>query len=83
MPYVKPETLLQLQIAASEVGVEAYDRDDFNVDKLRGAMRICVVCGDTTCDKHVVKVNNVYVHREDVAAADNIDKPELGDNGND
>jgi len=77
MPFVKPESLLQLQIAASEVGVETYDNERFDVDRLRGAMRICPVCGNASCDKHIVKVNGVYVHREDVAEADNIERPEL------
>lgn len=77
MPYVKPDTLLQLQIAASGESLENHDHDNFDADKLRGAMRVCIVCGDTTCEKHVVYVNGVYVHREDVAEADNVERPEL------
>lgn len=76
MPFVKPNTLLQLQIAANEGSIEAYNNDNFDADKLRGALAMCIVCGSATCEKTPVYVNGVYVHKEDAANADPVEVPE-------
>jgi len=73
MPYVKPNTLLQLQIAANNAGIESYDNPYFDTDKLKGALSMCIVCGNATCDKTPVYVNGVYVHKEDAASADPVE----------
>lgn len=77
MPFVKPETLLQLQIAASSPGIEAYNDSRIDITKIRGAVSMCIVCGDATCDKTPVHVNGVFVHREDAEEADPVEVPNL------
>lgn len=69
MPFVKPGTLLQLQIAASKGSIEAYDNEHFDSDTLRGGISMCIVCGSATCSMTPVYVNGVYVHREEAMDA--------------
>lgn len=73
MPFVKPDTLLQLQLAAAGTGIEAYNDDRIDTMKLRGAVAICIVCGGAACDKTPVHVNGVYVHKEDAADAEPVE----------
>jgi hypothetical protein len=77
MPYIKPGELLQLQIAASKGSIEAYDREEFDTDALRSAVRRCFVCGSDTCDKTLVCADGVYVHREEVLNSKEIERPGL------
>mgnify|MGYP000488734325 CR=1 FL=1 len=72
MPYIKPSKLLQLQIAAYDADKDEIEHEHYNNGKLFSALSMCVVCGSTDCDKAVVHVNNVYVHKEDAATAEPI-----------
>ena len=72
MPFIKPDTLLQLQIAASSGDIEQYNDDSFDIDGLREGLGMCIVCGSRSCDMTPVHVDGVYVHREAAASADAI-----------
>lgn len=76
MPYLKPEEAYRLQMIA--VTAEEYIADGYyEADAVDSAMRKCPICGDKNCDKSIVEANNVWVHPEDVAAADSRENPRL------
>lgn len=72
MPFVKPGTLMVLQKAAKSGMKQSTLGDDADHDKLRGALSVCIVCGNANCDKTPVRVNGVYVHREDAINAESV-----------
>jgi len=74
MPYLRPGTVLTLQRAASMAKDQSLT-DSVDAGALSAAMSVCPVCGDAACDKKIVEANGVYVHPEDVANAEIIDRP--------
>ena len=77
MPYLKPEQMIQVQhivMRYAEARLDSFSGDEDVMDRL---MAICPVCGSASCDKDVVQANGVYVHPEDVEAADNIERGEM------
>jgi hypothetical protein len=70
MPYIKPGKLLDSKLAV--VNYLADEGTDFGAlpEELREFLKTCSVCGSVDCGKTVVKVNGVYVHREDAMEAD-------------
>lgn len=75
MPFVKPGALYALQVAADRAENEGLDSIDLDSRELQGAMRICPVCGSASCDKKLVEANGVMVHPEDVAEAEELERP--------
>ena len=78
MPYFTPEEAYRLQMVA--VTAEEYIADGYyEPEALDSAMMKCPICGDKHCDKSIAEANNVWVHPEDVAAADSRENPRLKD----
>lgn len=78
MPFLKPKTVLTLQQAASMAENQSLT-ESVDSGELGSALAVCPVCGSVTCEKKVVKANGVYVHPEDVANADVIERPSVND----
>lgn len=73
--YIKPGDMLQIQrdiVDLMERSDVAYARIKSPTKKL---LNTCPVCGSKNCEKKIKYANNVYVHQEDVDAADEIERP--------
>lgn len=65
MPYFKPEEAYRLQqiaMTAHNVIADNY----FSSDAVDSAMARCPICGEKSCSKGIVEVNNVWIHPEDI-----------------
>lgn len=71
MMFIKPSQALAVQ----ELIAEEYEREGEVNRELKKLMNACPVCDDDTCGKDIVRANGVYVHPEDVAEADKIERP--------